>query len=163
MKSVLQDWVVALGLRHQGTLLTGVRGCDNAPKDDPSKLFIRCYREVILNAHCGDSEKAATFIQKVDLDEKMRRLNAFRRNCDHYPHHYLMHVVHCIEIVGYKHPDWSVRAFWHAAYMTFCVGLHMNPESEAEMDSRLNADEATFAARDFTCDGTPNQIFPQHR
>ena len=32
MKSVLQNWVMALPLREQGTLLTAVRGCDLTPK-----------------------------------------------------------------------------------------------------------------------------------
>lgn len=32
MHSVLQDWVMELPLREQGTLLTCVRGCDNEPK-----------------------------------------------------------------------------------------------------------------------------------
>ena len=31
--SVLQPWVMALPLRAQGTLLTGFRGCDLAPKN----------------------------------------------------------------------------------------------------------------------------------
>ena len=32
MKSVLQDWVMELPLRFQGTLLTAVRGCDDEAK-----------------------------------------------------------------------------------------------------------------------------------
>ena len=32
MRSVLQDWVMELPLRFQGTLLTSVRGCDDEPK-----------------------------------------------------------------------------------------------------------------------------------
>lgn len=31
-RSVLQDWVMELPLREQGTLLTIVRGCDLTPK-----------------------------------------------------------------------------------------------------------------------------------
>lgn len=34
MKSVLQDWVMKLPLREQGTLLTVVRGCDRCIKSD---------------------------------------------------------------------------------------------------------------------------------
>ena len=30
MTSVLQDWVMKLPLRAQGTILTGIRGCDLA-------------------------------------------------------------------------------------------------------------------------------------
>jgi hypothetical protein len=153
-KSVLQAWVMSLGLRHQGTLLTAVRGCDTAPKNDHSKLFVRCLRAEILNAHCGDPEKAKTFIERTDGDELLRRFNFFRRNCDHYPHHYLMHLLHAIEIIGYKGPAGRC-GYWRAFYVQLCLGLHLTPETEYELDHRLNADEETFAARDHTCDGAP--------
>jgi hypothetical protein len=154
-KSVIQDWVATLGLRHQGVLLTGVRGCDSAPKDDPSKLFVRCFRATILNAHCGDPRRARTFIQEVDESELRQRFQDFRRNCDHYPHHYVAHLLHCCEVVGYKHPDSGVRQTWLGFYQTLCHGLHVTAETEEEMDGRLNADEEAFAARDWTCDGRP--------
>jgi flavin-dependent thymidylate synthase len=50
MNSVLQDWVMKLPRRHQGVLLASVRGCDTAPKDDPSKALARCYRGMIVPA-----------------------------------------------------------------------------------------------------------------
>jgi hypothetical protein len=154
-RSVLQEWVMRLGLRHQGTILTAIRGCDNAPKDDPSKRFVRCYREVVLIPHCGDPRKAATFIEKVSDEELIERFHEFRRSTDHYPHHYVMHLVHCIEIVGYKHPVEKVREVWLGFYLALCRALHVNPETEEQLDARLNADEATFAARDsnWCCDG----------
>lgn len=146
MGSVLKDWVMELGLRHQGVLLTVVRGCDTAPKDDPSKLFTRCIRGVILNCHCGDAVKAvSSFIEKVTDDELVHRFNAFRKNLDHYPHHYVMHVVHAVQIIGYTYPSDDVtRAIWCRFYETLCRGLHVPPESPEMMDRRLNADEETF-------------------
>lgn len=148
MKSVLQDWVMELGLRHQGVLLTAVRGCDTAPKNDPSKLFTRCYREVVLNAHCGDSLKAATFIERVTERELIERFNSYRKNLDHYCHHYVMHLTHAIEIVAYKHPSKFTRELWGSFYRILCKGLYVNPETEEQLDERLNADEKTFVARD---------------
>ncbi len=150
MKSVLQDWVMELELRHQGVLLTAVRGCDTAPKNDPSKLFVRCLRETILNPHCGDPKKAATFIEWVNGDELLRRFDAFRKNLDHYPHHYVMHLIHACEVIGYKSPK-DDAGYWRAFYVQLCLGLHMTPETEAELDHRLNADEKTFASRDSSC------------
>lgn len=144
MKSILQDWVMELGLRHQGVLLTVVRGCDTAPKDDPSKLFTRCIRAVILNAHCGDPAKARTFIESVSTYEMLSRFTAFRSNLDHYPHHYCMHVIHAIEIIGYKHPIEGIRDEFGFFYLKLCKGLHVNPETEDQLDERLNADEETF-------------------
>jgi hypothetical protein len=142
-RSILQPWVMQLGLRHQGVLLTGVRGCDTAPKDDPSKKFIRAYRAMILEAHCGDPSKARSFIEKVGMEELLERFHALRRSCDHYPHHYLMHLLHAMEIIGYKHPDSKTRFLWYDIYSAMCISLHMNPEREDQLDSRLNADEAT--------------------
>jgi hypothetical protein len=144
MKSILQDWVMELGLRHQGVLLTVVRGCDTAPKDDPSKLFTRCIRAVILNAHCGDPAKARTFIEAVSPEIQSQRFHAFRKNLDHYPHHYVMHALHALEIIGYKHPDQRQREEFKFFYLILCRGLHVNPETEDQLNERLNADEETF-------------------
>lgn len=152
MKSILKEWVTGLGLRHQGVLLTAVRGCDTAPKNDPSKMLIRSLRAEILNAHCGDAAKARTFIESVSGDELMRRFDAFRRSVDHYPHHYVMHVVHACEVIGYKAPP-ERAGYWRGFYVILCNGLHLTPETEAELDHRLNADEETFAAKDWCCDG----------
>lgn len=148
MKSILQDWVMELGLRHQGVLVTVIRGCDNAPKHDPSKLFTRCIRAMILNAHCGDVKKAATFIEWVDQDSLQERFENFRRNLDHYPHHYIAHVLHAVEIIGYHHPNIWTRGIWSNFYFKMVNGLHLNPETKEQLDERLNTDEETFAARD---------------
>lgn len=147
MPSILQDWVVKLGLRHQGVLLTAVRGCDTSPKEDASKKFTRCLRAVILNPHCGDAAKAATFIEKVDTEELKSRFRAFRKDLDHLPHHYVMHFVHATEIIGHKHPGSFVAGLWKGFYFDLCRGLHVNPETEEQLDDRLNADEETFASR----------------
>lgn len=148
-QSILQDWVQELGLRHQGVLLGAVRGCDTAPKGDPSKHFVRMLRGMILNAHCGDPKKAQTYIDDPfgDYDWLRTRFDDFRKNLDHYPHHYVMHVIHAIEIIGYKYPDEIVGAIWLTMYFRLCRGLHVPPEGEEELDARLNADEDTFGQR----------------
>jgi hypothetical protein len=148
MKSVLQDWVMNLGLRHQGTILTAIRGCDTAPKNDPSKMLVRCFRDVVLNPFVGDAAKAATFIERVSHEELLGRMYAYRKNLDHYPHHYVTHLMHAVEIVGYKHPDNATRNSWRSFYRALCHSLHINYETEEQLDARLNADEQTFAARD---------------
>lgn len=145
-RSVLQDWVMHLGLRHQGVLLSALRGCDTAPKDDASKLFVRCLRNELLNAHCGDNKKSGSYIEYVEGDELLRRFNDLSHNLDHYPHHYLAHLLHAIEIMGYKMPL-ERRGYWHGFYMILCKGLHCHPETEVELDKRLNADEQTFVAQ----------------
>jgi hypothetical protein len=145
MKSVLQDWVMELGLRHQGVLLTAVRGCDVSVKDDPSKRFVRVYRGLILNAHVGDAKKSASFIEYADVEEMYRRFEHLRKQkWDQLPFHYAMHLIQATEIVGFKHPTESVRVAWDYFYESFCRAMHVNPETEAQLDFRLNADEHVF-------------------
>lgn len=145
-RSILQDWVQELGLRHQGVLVASVRGCDTAPRHDPSKLLSRCLRAEILNAHVGDAFKAKTFIEQVSSAELEERMNAFLKNCDHYPHHFVMHFVHAAEVVGYHGPSAEARMRWRGFYLRACNRLHMNPETSEQLDARLNADEESFAA-----------------
>ena len=67
-----------------------------------------------------------------DLMEKVLR------NIDSVPHHYIMHLAHGAQILGYKHPDQLRQDFWGQVYCSFVEDLHLNPESEEAMDARLN-------------------------
>lgn len=95
--SVLQEWVAGLGLRHQGVLMSCIRGCDNVPKEDATKLLARCLRAVVLRSF---DEKPTSFIEHVGFDELRLRMVAVLKNHDHYPVHYLLHLMHGAEIIG---------------------------------------------------------------
>lgn len=142
---VLQEWVVKLGLRQQGVLLTVVRGCDMVPKEDVSKDLTRAICGVLLNTHCANPEESSSYIQHVGSDEMTRRMNNFADSFDHYPTHFVLHVVHVAEVIGYYHPaaHWSV--VFRAFYKTMCHRMHMKPETQEELVYRLDGDEDTFA------------------
>lgn len=153
MKSILQPWVMELGLRHQGVLVSSVRGCDSAVRHDPSKRLARALRAEILVAHVGDPKKAKTFIEAVDESVLRERMEEFLNSSDHYPNHYVLHLMHAAEIVGYKHPQMASRDLWSEFYFKMCKKLHVNRETEAQLDARLNADEEAFhRAQDMTLD-----------
>lgn len=147
-RSVLQQWVRDLGRRHQGVIVAGVRGCDSAPKHDPSKLLARVYRAYTLVPFVKRAERAATFIKPATGAALLCIFTDFRKSLDHYPHHYVMHVVHAVEIVGYHHFDATARAAWSGLYFDLCRGLHVNPETPEQLDARLNADEEAFGRED---------------
>jgi len=111
-------------------------------------MLARAFRAAVLRPFCKDPRKAQTFIEHCEPDELLRRFNDFSRNCDHYPHHYVMHLVHGAEVIGYKHSDVQTRACWHAFYLSLCNGLHVNPEAEEQLDARLTANEEDFGRRD---------------
>lgn len=148
MKSVLQPWVMEIGLRHQGVLVSAMRGCDIAPRHDPSKLAQRIMRGAILEPHAGRLANPKTYIWRVENDQTWwQHMSAFLGNWDQYPNHYVVHFIHAAEVIGYCGPDiFPVYARrWARFYYDACHILHLNPETKEQLDFRLNADEATFA------------------
>jgi len=149
-KSVLQDWVMELPLRAQGTLLTGIRGCDLAPKGPP------CIDEKF---GCSTGEDSAE-----------RQLTAFLRWCvmnpaderevdikgaffqsqppaewkpsqfGHYPQHWYSHLMHCFEVVGYCHPNKFIGAMANSIYIRLVRNMHLSVETKEEMMERLTED-----------------------
>lgn len=149
MTSVLQDWVMELPLRAQGTLLTGVRGGDSAPKM-PSTIDERygcstgeCSPERQLHAflrYCtlvpADEREVdvpgAWFQSKPPADWKP---SAF----GHYPLHWYSHLMHCFQVVAYYRGDiLAVQA--RDIYERLAHGLHLNPESDEQLVERLTED-----------------------
>ncbi len=147
--SIIQEWVCELGLRHQGVLMSAVRGCDGALREDDSKWLVRFYRACILNSHCGDPRGAASYmLWPTEWDEAYVKFDQFKKGgFDHYPMHWLTHFMFAAEIVGYYHPEHQVRNFWNWVYRRMVDKLHLNHETKSQLDERLDADEATFADR----------------
>lgn len=135
---ILQPWVTKLGLRHQGALLSCVRGCDGIGKKDPSKALIRAMRDWYLVSF---NEKPSSFIDKVSDFELGIRMEAFTNNFDHYPIHFVLHLMQGAAIIGYKRPS----DIWRIFYYTMCHRMHVDPETCNALDARLGACEEEFA------------------
>jgi hypothetical protein len=143
--SIVQGWAASLGLRHQGVLMSAIRGPDQEEREDVSKYLTRVYRGVVLRAHCGDIKKAATYMVAFDDEIWPHKAADFLRGFDHYPLHWLLHFMHACEIVGYKHPDHFVRDAFSDLYVRLVRKFHLLPEPELELDLRLSANERDFA------------------
>lgn len=131
--SVVKEWLDVCTLKQQTVLLSALRGCDGKMKEDYSKPLTRKFRSVILK-NAGGVQKQGNFMHDSvgDVDEIK-----FISNLDHYPMHWLLHFLHAIEIVGYKHPDKESRCYWHKLYLMIVDALHLSPESEETLDARL--------------------------
>ena len=137
-RSVLQDWVQSLPLREQGTLLTGIRGCDLTPKfplDSPERQLVAALRFVVMNAFDPrevDSEPGCFMISRPPTF----KWSAF----GHYPQHWVSHMLHCCEVVGYRHPSADIAQTWLNIYLSGCRSFHLKPETMDEMIYRLGED-----------------------
>ncbi len=152
-KSVIQEWVSGISMMQQSVLLTAVRGPDGIPKYHAAKYIIRWFRRsillssfagvAILNPWEGDGGSFyGPSCEKHPLHDDWEKqlekpASDYLKALDELPHHFQMHMMHAAEIVGYKHPDLRVRAWWREFYERLAHDMHLWPETEEQLDRRL--------------------------
>lgn len=138
IESVLYSWVHELPFQQQALLMTGMRGPDNVQKECTAKVIVRFLRGIVLKP-AGDwnGENNNDFMWG-DYSDWKHYVNDFWSDHDHYPHHFLMHLLHCCEVVAYKHPSNYYREWYLQFYLKGCKSFHMTPETHEEMDARLD-------------------------
>lgn len=139
--SVLQSWVMLLPLREQGCLMTAVRGCDLTPKrplDSLERRIVSAIRAgfmVAADPRETDSEPGSFMSLKIP-DAKTEKLSTL----GHYPLHWVAHVMHACEVLGYRHPDPHVSAPFRDLYTEFCHMLHVPMETFETYSKRMTED-----------------------
>lgn len=146
---VVQSWIDDLPRRAQGTLLTGIRGCDLAPKNPgsiderygcstgectPERKLVAFLRHCVLNP-CDPRE---TDIPGAWFQSDPGKFKPSQFG--HYPLHWYSHIMHCFEVVGYYHPNLTLRTKALNIYIRLVKGLHLNIETKHEMIQRLTED-----------------------
>ena len=177
MNPVTQQWTHALTFMQQTVLLTAVRGPDGLPKYGGCKFLLRWFRRCVLLSALDkkvidnpydDNGGSFTGPSYSDRDVLLNRnfpieaweihmgeiVASYLRELDAIPHHFQLHFMHAVEIVGYKHPDKRIRTWFQALYFRLVDDMHLTPETEEALDRRLGdsregwlerADPATIA------------------
>lgn len=159
---VTQKWTHALTCMQQTVLLTAIRGPDGVAKYHPSKFMLRWYRRCVLlgaldhnvfenpydprgGSFTGPSYTATDDVH--DWTAPMQRVfDEYLKSLDELPHHFQLHFMHAAEIIGYKHPDAKIRDWWHYVYFELANDMHLNTESEQQLDYRLADSEDQWRA-----------------
>lgn len=137
--SILREWVSQLGLREQGVLVVATRGCDAAsklPLDSVERRLTAAIRYAVLvpfDAREVDATPGCFMRSEAPADFKLGMV-------EHYPLHWVLHVVHAAEALGFRHPDPQARAVWHALYLAAVKAMHMNAETLEQYTTRLSED-----------------------
>jgi hypothetical protein len=146
MLSVFQEWLFGLTMQQQSVLILACRGPDGVAKYHPTKPIVARYRATVLKAAYlgramrvdeGDDTTFMTMIGFSDDNHWGQMCKEFFDNVDEIPHHYYAHLMHGAQIIGYKHPTEIYRKRWDEFYWWCCKDLHLNPETESQMDRRL--------------------------
>jgi hypothetical protein len=117
----------------QTVIVTGIRGCDGLSKFDPSKHISRSIRMAALK----NADTTTTYMKHNIFEELIESSDKFIADLDKYPMHFVMHMTHACEIIGYKHPDPRTREIFSSVYNKIVWSLHLRPESEVYLDHRL--------------------------
>lgn len=133
MKSVLQDWVMELTLMEQGTLVCAMRGGDGLPKEHPTKAIVRAMRGAVMNMAWPRGRPGEVLFAAAVVP-------ATAPNLDDAPHHFVMHLIHAVEVLGYRHPNTHLRTSWLRLYVDLCMKLHLTPENINQMTERLRGE-----------------------
>lgn len=136
MTSVLQDWVMALPLRHQGTLLAAVRGCDSVPKrpyDSTARQLVGYLRwTFMVPADPSEIGIPGAFMQNHPPSPHWRP-----SDIGHLPEHFYTHLMHAYEVVGYECPHHEIAEECQFIYLKLVDNLHLQPETRERMNVRL--------------------------
>ncbi len=137
-ESVFHPWVHSLTFQMQALLTTAMRGPDNSRKHNPAKAIIRYLRGCVLKPAGNWRGQNDNDFMWGDYKIFTQWSGQFWEDHDEYPHHFLMHLIHCAQVVGYHHPDNEISRHWKAFYYLACHSFHMCPEKKEDMDKRLD-------------------------
>ncbi len=148
---------------QQSVLLGAIRGPDGIEKYSAAKYMLRWFRRCVLISafdNCilttphdirGGSFTGPSYtgvcspvVNKHDSMESV--IDDYFREYDIYPAHFTKHFMMAVEIVGYKHPAEYIRDWWYKLYLRLVKDLHLNPETEEQMDFRLGDNRDQWAS-----------------
>jgi hypothetical protein len=169
MTPVTQPWTHEITMMQQTVLLAAIRGPDGVAKYHPVKFMLRWYRRCVLYSAMDHrviespfAEGGGSFTGKsydVDIHGQPDRpdftndgwmdylVGQYLRSLDEIPHHFQIHFMHAVEILGYKHPDDRIRTWWAKTYVRLVSDLHLWPETEEQLDHRLGDDRDQWLER----------------
>lgn len=131
MNSVLKDWVSEnCTWKQQTVLMCALRGPDSSEKESDAKALSRLLRKIILK----NADPNQSFMRLGNIKHTVPR---FIDNIEHFPLHFVLHLAHAFEIIGYLHPEEDIRNTGQFIYFEIVKSFHMKPETIEEMNSRL--------------------------
>ena len=125
---VLQKWVHNLTWKEQSALLTAIRGSD-AVFDPNIRFLVRWIRRITLY----DADVGGKFVHNA----KIPKPDELKSSLEYLTIHFVSHLMHGLEIIGYGHPDPITKQQAFDSYRIICEILHCGTETFEQMKERL--------------------------
>ncbi len=125
---VLQAWMAELPWKQQSVIFSSLRGPDLSRPIAVKKLN-RWLRSVTQN----NADPSTEYMKKIVLP----KIEDLKEEVGYCTMHYFTHLLHALEIIGYNHPDKSVRDVGQKYYFGLVDFAHLNPETKEQLNKRL--------------------------
>lgn len=129
----------------QGVLISCIRNCDNIVSEGPAKILVRGIRATCIKSA---QTKGSFNARRPDPKKILATARVFVDDMfDHCPMHFIAHLMHASEVIGYCHPDENIAELWSEIYEMIVHELHLNVETREHFHKRL-ADNAEQVVRE---------------
>lgn len=125
---VLKDWMSELPWKEQSVILSSLRGPDLSRPVAVKKLN-RWLRSITQN----NADSSTEYMKEIVLPD----IEDLKEEVGYCTMHYFTHLMHALEIIGYKHPDKFIRDMGEKYYLGLVDFAHLNPETKEQLDKRL--------------------------
>jgi len=125
---VLRDWMGEIPWKQQSVLLSALRGPDLS-RPVAVKKVNRWLRNITQN----NADLSSEYMKDISLPD----IKDLKLELGYCTMHYFTHLMHALEIIGYKHPDESISHTAKEYYFGLADFVHLNPETKEQMDKRL--------------------------
>ena len=134
MASVLQEWVMKLPLKMQATLISAVRSCDGELPGPHKELTKMVRKKILIAAH----KNPKSFLNAQFDTQLFNIADDFISHHDHLPIHFVTHLMHAIEVIGYYYPVVKIRLKYMKVYEVWCARMHLRHETKHMLEKRLS-------------------------
>lgn len=128
-KTVLLNWIKELPWKQQSVLLSALRGPDTAYYPHIKKVT----KWIRINLQ-NNADPTKSYMHQENLPSAKE----LEKEIEFCSVHYACHLLHALEIIGYKHPDEKTASYANNYYRYFSREIfHLNPETKEQLDKRL--------------------------
>lgn len=131
--SVIQDWIHQMPLRMQSVLVMATRGPDTH-RAPGIKQLTRWIRSLVFVP--GNPNNVVEFML-IELPERLPEKGSIHRELEFTTQHYYSHLMHGLQVIGYRHPDDQIREHAFLLYQDMCSLFHLPVETLLMFEHRL--------------------------
>ena len=132
--TVLQSWLAEIPIRMQSTLILSLRGPDTHRCPEIKKVQ-RWMRGATFRP--GNPDNVKEFMAPLSSVPTLVEKGSLARELEFTTQHFYSHLMHGLEVIAYKHSDFSTAQTAMDLFVGMCSLFHLPEETRDNFELRL--------------------------